>query len=92
MKNVDLSKYGISGVTESLPGTGIDTLGCDAVITASDYDPAVTASLAETALETSSADTMDALAQSLSSAAQLKAMEALQALPTELLPILMNAM
>lgn len=90
LKNTDGSFTYIAGMTESMPAMGIEAIGFDVTVTPSTYDPATTAALSEIALETASGDTMDALGEALTSAAQLKAMEAVQALPTELLTLIMN--
>lgn len=81
---------GSYGVTETMPAMGLNNAGFDAMLSTSAYDPADTAALAETAFETSSADTMEALATQLSSAVQAKASEVLAALPADVQALLLG--
>ena len=55
------------------------------------YDPASTAALTETALETATNDEMDALVTRLSTAAQQKFAGALAILPPEVMQIIMSS-
>ena len=73
-----------------MPQMGINAIGMDVYLADKDYDPATTAALAETALETSSRETIDALLNTVMVNGQYKLIAAMQALPTEVLSILMN--
>ena len=69
---------------------GINSVGFDAALSTYAYNPEDTAALAETALETSSSETMDALIAQLGGAVQIKAGEIFNALPADVQAILME--
>lgn len=81
---------GTYSTLQSMPQMGINAIGMDVYLADRDYDPATTAALAETALETSSRETIDALLNTVMVNGQYKLIAAMQALPTEVLSILMN--
>ena len=81
---------GAYGLTETAPALGINSVGFDAALSTSAYNPEDTAALAETALETSSSETMDALIAQLGGAVQVKAGEIFNALPADVQAILME--
>ena len=76
---------------QSMPQMGINALGVDVYLGDHPYDPAATAALAETAFETSSKSDIDALITTVMQNGQFKLISAMQALPTEVLSLLMNA-
>ena len=81
---------GSYSVMENMPAYGVDAFGFDVHLSDKAYDPATTAALAETALETSSRETIDALLNAVMVNGQYKLIAAMQALPTEVLSILMS--
>lgn len=81
---------GTYSTMQTMPQMGINAIGMDVYLADKDYDPATTAALAETALETSSRETIDALLNTVMVNGQNKLIAAMQALPTEVLSILMN--
>ena len=76
---------------QSMPQMGLNALGVDVYLGDHPYDPAATAALAETAFETSSKSDIDALITTVMQNGQFKLISAMQALPTEVLSLLMNA-
>ena len=76
---------GAYGVTESAPALGLDSLGMDVLLSSHPYDAAATAALSEFALDSATGEDMDTLTETLVTAAQLKLMEFMQALPADVL-------
>lgn len=74
---------GVFSFMESMPAMGLNAFGMDVALSCKAYDPAATAALHEIALETSSAETFNALLSTLAANAQAKLEEAVAALPEE---------
>ena len=82
---------GTYSVLQSMPQMGINAVGLDVHLGDHPYDPAAAAALRETALETSSKTDIDGLIATVMQNGQFKLIAAMQALPTEVLSLLMNA-
>lgn len=81
---------GVYGTNMSMPAAGIHAYGMDVMLSTGRYDPATTAALSEISLETSSSEDMEALLNVITNMGQLKLIAAIQALPTELLNMLIS--
>ena len=78
-------------MTEDGPDALWSLVGMDIDVFSWAYDPASTAALTETALETATNDEMDALVTRLSTAAQQKLAGVLAILPPEVMQIIMSS-
>lgn len=81
---------GSYSVMQSMPSYGLNAAGFDVYLRDKAYDPAATAALRETALETSSREDIDSLLNAVMQNGQQKLLAAMQVLPAEVLSLLMQ--
>ena len=81
---------GSYSVMQAMPAYGLNAVGFDVYLSDKTYDPASTAALREAALETSSQEDMESLLNAIMQNGQFKLLAAMQALPTEVLSLLMQ--
>lgn len=81
---------GTYSTLQNMPQMGVNAVGIDVYLGDHAYDPATTAALREIAFETSSKADIDKLVTTVMTNGQYKLLSAMQALPTEVLSLLIG--
>lgn len=81
---------GTYSTMQRMPQMGVERIGFDVYLRDKAYDPATTEALAEIAFETSSREDIDELVTAVMTNGQYKLISAMQALPTDVLSLLID--